>query len=319
MEYASAVKRIAVGLRAIGVAQNDGIGLLSANEIYYYVLGDGAVAAGGTFCPIPTDGDEHTLGRFIQAAQVSWLFVGVESLEKALLAARLVGIDESRVIVFDPPGLKPYGGARPRFSSLLNADESLFQNPYQGKDPKKLICVRLFGSGTSGMVKAAEISHAAQLARLDTPLFTRSPRDTTWLHYMPLALAPGHNMCVRACAGRLPVSVTSVDDAPTLLEKIQAGRCSQIQLPPALMEAMTDAINSGLRSRETLQSMETILIGGTFARKDSVAAFTAILPSHTRLRTGYGCTESGIVTMTPIDAPWVQGYTGFLTRGVELK
>ena len=139
------------------------------------MLGDGAVAAGGTFCPIPTDGDESTLANFMQAAQVSWLFVSLEFLEKALLAARITGITDSRVIVFDPPGLEPYSGARPNFSGLLNTDENLWRSPHEGKDPKKLICVRLFGSGTSGMVKAAEISHAAQLARLDTPLFTRSP------------------------------------------------------------------------------------------------------------------------------------------------
>ena len=65
--------------------------------------------------------------------------------------------------------------------------------------------------------------------------------------------------------------------------------------------------------------METILSGGTVARKDSVAAFTTLLPSYIRLRTGYECTEAGIITMTSIDALWVQVYTGFLTPGVKSK
>jgi len=47
-------KRIAVGLRDIGLVEGDTVGLLSVNEIHYYVLGDGVIAAGATFCPLPT-------------------------------------------------------------------------------------------------------------------------------------------------------------------------------------------------------------------------------------------------------------------------
>ena len=318
MEYASTVKRIAVGLRDIGLAENDAVGLVSVNEIYYYVLGDGVIAAGGVICPLPTTPLDQ-LGLYIEAAQVKWLFVSTEFLEAVLLAAPNWKIDKSRILVFDPPGLEPYHGRLPRFSNLLSADESLWKNPYQGKDPKKLICVRSFGSGTTGSIKAIEISHAAQLARLDAPLFAPDPRDTAWLQNIGLSHVSSLNMCQRACAGGLPMALTCVDDALSLLDRIQALSISQIQSPPALMESMTEAINSGLRPREALQSLSTVLIGGTFSRKVSVEAFAALLPSHTRLRTGYGSTEAGIVSMTPIDGPWELGYTGFLTPKVELK
>ena len=318
MEYASTVKRIAVGLSDIGLAEKDAVGLISVNEIYYYVLGDGVIAAGGIICPLPTTPLDQ-LGLYIEAAQVKWLFVSAEFLESVLLAAPNWKIDKSRILVFDPPGLEPYHGRLPRFSNLLSADESLWKNPYQGKDPKKLICVRSFGSGTTGSIKAIEISHAAQLARLDAPLFAPDPRDTAWLQNIGLSHVSSLNMCQRACAGGLPMALTCVDDALSLLDRIQALSISQIQSPPALMESMTEAINSGLRPREALQSLSTVLIGGTFSRKVSVDAFAALLPSHTRLRTGYGSTEAGIVSMTPIDGPWELGYTGFLTPKVELK
>ena len=312
------MKRIAVGLRDIGLAETDAVGLISVNEIYYYVLGDGVIAAGGVICPLPTTPLDQ-LGLYIEAAQVKWLFVSTEFLEAVLLAAPNWKIDKSRIVVFDPPGLEPYHGRLPRFSNLLSADESLWKNPYQGKDPKKLICVRSFGSGTTGSIKAIEISHAAQLARLDAPLFAPDPRDTAWLQNIGLSHVSSLNMCQRACAGGLPMALTCVDDALSLLDRIQALSISQIQSPPALMESMTEAINSGLRPREALQSLSTVLIGGTFSRKVSVEAFAALLPSHTRLRTGYGSTEAGIVSMTPIDGPWELGYTGFLTPKVELK
>ncbi|EEP77451.1 predicted protein [Uncinocarpus reesii 1704] len=318
LEYVSTVKSIAVGLRDIGLSENDAVGLISVNEIYYYVLGDGVIAAGGVFAPLPTTPLDQ-IGLYIEAAQVSWLFVSVEFLEQILLAAPNWKLDKSRILVFDPPGLEPYQGRLPRFSNLLTADGNLWKNPYEGKDPKQLICVRSFGSGTTGSVKAIEISHAAQLARLDAPLFTPDPRDTAWLQNIGISHVSSLNMCQRACAGGLPMALTCVDDAQSLLDKIQELKISQIQLPPAVMEGITEIINSGRRPREALESLSTVLVGGTFSRKVSVEAFSALLPSHTRLRTGYGSTEAGIVTMTPIDSPWELGYTGILTPKVELK
>ncbi|KAF3481894.1 uncharacterized protein GIQ15_04653 [Arthroderma uncinatum] len=318
LEYVSTVKRIAVGLRDAGLAEGDGVGLLSVNEIYYYVLGDGVIAAGGIFAPLPTTSLDQ-LGLYIEAAQVSWLFVSVEFLEDILLAAPNWKLDKTRILVFDPPGLEPYSGRLPKFSNLLSAEESRFKNPYEGKDPKKLICVRSFGSGTTGSIKAIEISHAAQLARLDAALFAPDPRDTAWLQNIGLSHVSSLNMCNRACAGGLPMALTSVVDAPSLLDRMKAFSISQIQLSPALMESITETVKSGLRPADALQTLSTVLVGGTFSRKVSVEEFSALLPSHTRLRTGYGSTEAGIVTMTPIDAPWELGYTGVLTPKVELK
>ena len=70
-EYVSAVKRIAVGLRAMCVAMQDGVALLSHNDIYYYVLGDGAIAAGAAFAGIPTFVKQSELANCIVAAQVN--------------------------------------------------------------------------------------------------------------------------------------------------------------------------------------------------------------------------------------------------------
>jgi 4-coumarate--CoA ligase len=251
---------------------------------------------------------------------VNWLFVSPEFLTEILLAAPNWKLDKTRILVFDPPGgMTPYSGRLPRFSSLLSADESLWKNPYEGKDPKKLIAVRSFGSGTSGNIKAIDISQAAQLARLDAPLFTPDPRDTAWLQNIGLSHVSSLNMCQQACAGRLPMALTSVTDAPTFLDRIHAGSISQIQLSPAMMESMTETINSGLRPKDYLKSLSTVLVGGTFSRKVSVEEFMALLPDHTHVRTGYGSTEAGIVTMTPIGTPWELGFCGVLTPKVELK
>ena len=321
-EYASTVKRIAVGLRAIGVAEQDGVALLSHNDIYYYVLGDGAIAAGATFAGVPTSVKQNELASCIAAAQVEWLFVGAEFLELALMTAQSMGINESRVIVFDPPGLRAYCGPQPHLRDILKADESLWQNPYHGKDPKALMALRLFTSGTTGTMKAAEISHAAQLTRPGLQQSGLSPHDVRGLHANGMYHISGHLACNQAFAGKTRAYISSAvvaDDAPTILDRIQSSSSEFIFLTPPMMEAVTAALHAGIRSRETLQSLNTVFVGGSTSRTGAVEAFAALLPSHARLRSVYGSTEAGIVSMASGDTPWISGYVGSVWPGVELK
>ena len=317
-EYASAVKRIAVGPRTIGVAEQDGVALLSQNDIYYYVLGDGAIAAGAIFAGIPTFVKGSELASCIAAAQVEWLFVAVEFLELALTTAQSLGINMSRVIVFDPPGLEPYCGPQPRFSRILSADENLWQNPNQGKDPKALTSLRQFTSGTTGTMKAAEISHATQITRLYPPDSAASPSIGA-LQIIGIYHVSGQKTCNRACAGKLRAYISSVDDAPTILDRIESFGIALTTLPPRSMEAVTAAIHAGIRSREALHSLSLIVIGGSPSRKEAVEAFTSLLPSHARVSFGYASTEAGLVSMTPTGTPGIPGYAGVIAPDVEVK
>jgi hypothetical protein len=57
-----------LGCAPLGVVEKVGVGLLSPNEIYYYVLGDGAIAAGATFIGIPPLEKQDQLARHIEVA-----------------------------------------------------------------------------------------------------------------------------------------------------------------------------------------------------------------------------------------------------------
>ena len=318
-DYASSVKRIAVGLRAIGVAEQDGVALLSQNDIYYYVLGDGAIAAGATFAGIPTFVKQSELASCIAAAQVEWLFVAAEFLELALTTAQSLGMDKSRVMLFDPPGLDPYCGTQPHLQEILGADESLWRNPYHGKDPKALTAMRLFTSGTTGTMKAAEISHATQLIRLGPEDNVATPHHVRALHMVGIYHVGGQYICQRACAGRFQVYLSSADDAATILDRIKSCGIGFISLPPRTIEAITAVIHAGVRSQETLQSLNMVVVSGAASRKEAVEAFANLLPSHARLGSGYGSTETGFITAVPGDAHWIPDYVGYVAPGVDLK
>lgn len=146
--YAACVKRAAVGLWHAGFQDQDCLGLLSNNDIYYHILGDGAVAAGGVFCPMQTTNRVQELIHQIRTAEITWLFAAPEFLDLAMQTAKEGGLPESRVYVFDPPGATSASSTQPRYSTLLESDERQWSNPNKGKDPAKRLMLRMFSSGT---------------------------------------------------------------------------------------------------------------------------------------------------------------------------
>ncbi|KAI0528354.1 hypothetical protein GGR58DRAFT_353209 [Xylaria digitata] len=320
-QYASAVKKISVGLHALGFKQNEAVGLLSPNDPYYYVLADGVIAAGGTFAGIAPSVKETELVTCIKAGCVSWLCASAEFLDLALTTAKSMGIDESRVILFDPPG-RESEKRQPSFSGLLGSDESVWQNPCEGGDPTKMVAMRQYTSGTTGGTKAVDICHdilIERVKRLDDADLSPLQHDKGALHYIAMFGVSGGMTHAKAVLGKLPAYFTSAGDAAQILDLVQSFGITLIQLAVPMMEGFIAAIHAGVRSRDTLKSLQSVLVGGAASRKEGVEAFAALLPPHAILRTGYGSTEAASVATTPADMVWTPGYVGLLTDDVEIK
>ena len=282
------------------------------------MLGDGAVAAGAIFAGIPTFVRQSELVDHIAAAQVQWLFVAAEFLELAL-TAQSSGCNKYQVMVFDPPGLEPYSGPRPCLSRIVSAEESIWQNTSDGKDPKALTAFRLFTSGTTGKIKAADITHAAQVARVDAMDSISSQNDEAALHVIGLYHVSGQLACNRAIAGNLRTYISCADDVLIILDRIQSSGATFTLLAPRTIEAIAAAIHAGIRSRETLQSLKVVLVGGSPSRKEAVDDFAALLPSHTFLGSGFASTETGLISVSPYSAAWIPGDVGSIIPGIEIK
>ncbi|KAF2967575.1 hypothetical protein GQX73_g5991 [Xylaria multiplex] len=308
-QYASAVKSIAVGLRALDFKQHEAVGLLSPNDPYYYVLADGVIAAGGTFAGIAPSVKEAELVTYIQAGCVSWLCASAEFFNLALTTAKKMGIDESRVILFDPPG-RESEERQLSFSSLLGSDESVWQNPCKGGDPTKMVAMRQYTSGTTGGTKAVDICHdilIERVKRLDDADLSPLQHDKGALHYIAMFGVGGGMTHAKAVLGKLPAYFTSAGDAAQILDLVESFGITLIQLAVPMMEGFIAAIHAGVRSRDTLRSLQSVLVGGAASRKEGVEDFAALLPRHAILRTGYGSTEAASIATTPADMIWIPG------------
>jgi 4-coumarate--CoA ligase len=266
--YSSCVKRAAVSLRKLRLIQpGDCVGLLSHSDIYYWVLADAVIAAGGIFSPLPIIEREDQLAIYIAAANIKCLFV---SQEYASLVPRTAAV-APKVLIFDSPAqTDPPPTEGHSFTSLLLSHESEWKQESFGC-PEQRIALRTFTSGTTGGIKAVEISHAALVARIDAKDFVPSPNDHSHLQFIHLASGSSQIICQRAAAGYLPIYVTAFDDELSIIDRIKSCEISLIQLPPRTMELIADAIESGKRPAKSLESLNHILVGGSPSHKDQVS------------------------------------------------
>lgn len=323
-QYASTVKRTSVGLQALGVANQDGVGLLSLNDIYYHALGDGAIAAGAAFAPIPTFVKQRELETALSAALIKWLFVEPEFLELSLSATKAAGIPVANVIVFDPPGRTPYSGPHQSFSKLLaTADEELFQNVNTGKDLTVQITHRMFTSGTTGSVKAGQLSHKVQVARINYQ--GQCVTNTRERSLYMIGVYHGTAQLIIAGAFATDGSVLYLSralgphEAPAIIDSIQSLGITSVLLTPPMVKSVTAAIVTGVRPQEALQPLRTVMLAGTPCPTDVAQGLRVLLPDHARLMVFYGSTEAASVAAIEVTPNWVTGQVGPVAAEVEAK
>ncbi|KAF2206416.1 hypothetical protein CERZMDRAFT_115771 [Cercospora zeae-maydis SCOH1-5] len=327
-EYVSGVKRIAVGLQSAGISEQECVALVSENDIYIAVLGDGVVAAGAIFASPPAAASHRELVSALRVARVGWIFAEATHLERVSAAASECGIGAERIFLFDPPNAEegvqtePLAVQAQRSFSALNAcKEEEYSNPNVGKNPELLIASRLYTSGTTGDAKAAEVSHAATLERM---------QDVSWglgveaknLHFIGMHHVSGTIMRQKAAAAKQCMMVTRAHEPSHIVDLIKKHQIQATILPPRTMIAINRLVQDGVRNKEDFASLKFVNIGGSSVTNQSLDAFKSNLPERTTLQPSYGSTECGMASR----AAWTDlknyesdGYVGIVAPGAQVK
>ena len=310
----STVKRTSNALQKLGVRPQQGVGLLSRNDIYYYVFADGAIAAGAVFAGVPTFVKEVELATAISAAQLQWLFVEPEFLDVALAS-----MPEANVVVFDPPGLE-YTGRHQSLSKLVAGEQNW--NANTGTDAAAQIAQRLFTSGTTGSVKAAELSHATSIARLEVVGLLRPPQPTRTLQTIGMYHLTAWMAYVQALQGQTTLYVLRDGDGdltPELLDRVPALSITNALLAPRTLEAVAAAVKRGAYPKAALASLRQVAFAGAPCRDEVARAILDVLPSEAKLLTAYGCTETSGICLNIVTPSWVTGQVGPAVPWAEIK
>ncbi|KLJ05654.1 hypothetical protein EMPG_09366 [Blastomyces silverae] len=152
------IRQLIAGLRAAGFKKGDCLNIHSFNDIYYSMIFLAAVGAGGVFAGTNPGYTQFELAHHIKTAKVSFLISEPEILDNLVAAARDTNIPTSNIWVFNTKG-RPVPPGHKSWTELLKHGEADWVRFDDSETCKNTTAARLFSSGTTGLPKAAVISH----------------------------------------------------------------------------------------------------------------------------------------------------------------
>ncbi|KAJ5934087.1 hypothetical protein N7466_003634 [Penicillium verhagenii] len=169
------IRKLIAGLRAAGLRRGDCVLIHSFNDINYSILVLAIIGAGGIFTGSNPAYTPNELAHHVKAAECKFLISEPEILHNLLTAAKKVGIQKENVWIFDnveqavPPGHKSW-------KALMDHGEEDWVRFNDLRIAETTTAARLFSSGTTGLPKAAMITHYNLIAQHELVIGLH-PRD----------------------------------------------------------------------------------------------------------------------------------------------
>jgi acyl-CoA synthetase (AMP-forming)/AMP-acid ligase II len=304
-QLAAGVERFAAGLAARGFGRGDVLAMYSPNLPEYAVAVLGAMAAGGvvtTANPLLTTGE---LAGQLADAGARMVVTVPPFLERALAAAEKAGAGE--VLVFGEAE-----GATP-FHRLVAHDEP----PVPVRvDPERDVAELLYSSGTTGLPKGVELTHAGVVSSVrQSQAAMGFDRDDVVLAVAPLFHTMGLNVLL---SGGLRAGATVVTlprfDLEDFLAAVQRHRVTATIVVPPIVLALAD---HPLVDRYDLSSLRVVGCGA--APLSGEVERRAAERLGCTVAQGFGMTEATCcIAIGPLDEPR-HGSVGRLLPNTEAR
>lgn len=287
-------------------------------QIYYPVVVLGIIAVGGIFAGTNPSYTPHELIHHIKTSRTNFLITEPEMLPQILDAAKICNIPRSNILIFDVQN-QPIPKGFESWTKLLGhgeADWVRFDSESQCKDT---VACRLFSSGTTGLPKAAELSHYNLIAQ-HTLVYESFPKPYEIRRILPLpmfhaAAAPSvHFTHLRAGHIGLVMRRFELESFLKAIEKFQVTDC--IVVPPMVVAI----VMSPLVHKYSLKSIKLAICGAAPLDKGTQARLTAVLNEGVPFTQVWGMTElSCVATMYIYPENDTTGGVGRLIPGLEAK
>ncbi len=312
---------LGAGLISLGVPQGGHVGILSENRREWVLAQFGIQAAGGTTVGMYPTSPAAEVDHLVNASDTEVLFIEDQEQFDKMVALDGKVPKLRKLIVFDPKGLKSETHLDLiTFEALLEKGRAALAE-HGAEVARRIAAIQpddtammVFTSGSTGLPKAAEISHANLhvAAEVAVKLFEGYPTGTNILSYLPLCHIAEQNITVVNCLTNqfvmnfgesLRTITLDLRDAapqiffgvPRIWEKMQAGVMVQAQTASPLKRKL---ILMGLKT--AAERAKTPRAEWSTAQKLGNTIWDALVYRHIRSYLGLGRCTFGITAAAPI-------------------
>jgi long-chain acyl-CoA synthetase len=304
------VARIATGLGAAGYLAGHRVMIVVGNRIEFVTAYLGALRAQVVAVPVNPRSTADELARMMADSGSRLVVVDAPFADAVRTAVSSLDGARPAVAVI---GAEPVG-EEITFSSL-RAEEIVAVPPLP--DPEKLAAL-LYTSGTSGLPRAAMLSHRALLANLEQVAAIEPPMihgDDVVLGALPLFHVYGLNAVLGGVLRhRARLLLVAEWDPQAVLDLIDDEACSVVPVaPPVFAHWLRED-----HLKERLGPVRLVLSGSAPLEPEVIDRFTEVtgLPVHQ----GYGLTEAApVVTSTLTSTSPQVGSVGGVLPGIEVR
>lgn len=309
------VGRVATGLGAAGIVAGFRVMIAASNRIEFVTTYVGALRAQAIAVPVNPRATAHELARLLADCGARMVVADGDTVTTVREAVTLLAASSSPTTVLPRvvgigttllPGERSY--------DHLRADSARPVPPLT--DPERL-AVLLYTSGTSGLPRAAMLTHRALAANIEQVAAVEPPMiggNDVVLGVLPLFHVYGLNAVLGGVIRRrAKLVLTDRFDPQGTLDLIDDEACSVVPVAPPVFAAWR-----GLDLAGRLGPVRVMLSGSAPLAPEVVAEFTARtgVPVHQ----GYGLTEAApVVTSTLCSADPHPGSVGAALDGIELR
>jgi fatty-acyl-CoA synthase len=320
-QFAERARRLAGGLRALGVAPADRVAFLSMNchrllEAYY-----GVIEAGGILLPLNIRLSPPELAFILQNAGVKILFVGKEFVDVANAFRRdAPGIEKFILLDGAPQSDWLY---RESYEQIL-AKAAPFRADFMNVDEDS-VAELFYTSGTSANPKGVMLTHRnVYLHGMSVALAFNMKLDSVELHTIPLFHANGWGVAHALTLMSGTHVMIQRFETREVFRLIQQEKVQSCSLVPTMATAL---VNCPERPKYDISTLNRVVIGGAASSPTLVREVEQKLGCT--CFSGYGLTEtSPMLSISPMK-PWMnwegearyagQAMTGYAAPAMEIR
>ncbi|CZR65933.1 related to 4-coumarate--CoA ligase [Phialocephala subalpina] len=314
----SIIRRLVAGFCAAGLEKGDTVCLHSFNDIYYSLVFLGVIAAGGIWSGTNPGYTQYELLHHMTLTKAKFIITEPELLGPISLAAKQRGIGKNNIFIFNMLG-QPLPSGYLSWLTLLDKGERDWVTFNNVETAKQTTAALLFSSGTTGLPKAAIISHHNLVAQHTlVHEVVKKPWVPTRLMCLPFFHAASIPMAhIAPLRSGEQTYVMRRFDLEPFLQNIERYGILELPMVPPLIVAI---IMSPLRQKYSLKSLKWAICGAAPLDSVTQSKFKLLMHEDAYLTQCWGMSETTCIAM---DFKWPEGdetgSCGRLLRNMDLK